>query len=599
MSRGATLLRVGKGGNIPVLACATDAMKSSLLCTVLVIALALPFTVSHAASFAYRGNLQDAGRPAEGSYDLELTLYSAAQGGKVIGGPLTVYKVAVHDGTFITQADLGPLTNASGSAYLGVKVRSAGSGEFAALSTRALIGTDTATSCPGSWGIAGNAGNLSSNYLGTSDNQPIRFKVNGSPAGQITPGAGVSFSQGSLFGGAIASGADSFAVGEGAIASGQTSFAAGKNAGAAQAGNFMWGDSQGSTGGGITATTAPDQYIVRAAGGVAINGAPKDNATELSIYPSAVNGGNYPSIFLGNAGRTGGILIGSGDESSSTSNDAGFYIDQYNGTTQARKLIVDSNGLSIHSKNTVDATYHPALSVTSGASSSAYRVVTDFIPDDGSNGYLQMFSEAYPSSLGYGVSMAFYANDSQGIHQLLTTGVAAGGATSTTVVGDFYVSGNAYKPGGGSWMASSDRRIKQDIAPIHAALDTVMKLRPVNFHYTPEYRAMAGGLADRPYAGFIAQEYAEVFPADVFSTREHVPGVPDSDPNILALDSNAALINTVAAVQELATLDKSNSERITALERENARVKLQNGELQHKLDSVLVRLNQLENSSRK
>ena len=103
-----------------------------------------------------------------------------------------------------------------------------------------------------------------------------------------------------------------------------------------------------------------------------------------------------------------------------------------------------------------------------------------------------------------------------------------------------------------------------------------MKLRPVNFHYTPEYRATQGKLADKSYAGFIAQEYANVFPSDVINTDAKVPGAGDSDPTILALDPNPALITTVAAVQELAV-------RSQTIEEENADLKRQVAELSQRL----------------
>ncbi|MEO7065123.1 MAG: tail fiber domain-containing protein, partial [Dokdonella sp.] len=125
----------------------------------------------------------------------------------------------------------------------------------------------------------------------------------------------------------------------------------------------------------------------------------------------------------------------------------------------------------------------------------------------------------------------------------------------------------ATKPGGGMWSAPSDRRIKQDIEPIHDAVDTLMKLRPVNFHYTPQYRAMEGGLADKSYEGFIAQEYAEVFPSDVISTDKHVPGANKNDPTILELDSSSAVITTVAAVQELAVENAALRKEVDALTR--------------------------------
>jgi hypothetical protein len=49
----------------------------------------LHLTTVQAATFSYHGSLQDSGKPAEGSYDLELTLYTAAGGGKAWISSLT------------------------------------------------------------------------------------------------------------------------------------------------------------------------------------------------------------------------------------------------------------------------------------------------------------------------------------------------------------------------------------------------------------------------------------------------------------------------------------------------------------------------------
>jgi hypothetical protein len=148
----------------------------------------IPF--ANAATFAYHGTLQDGGKPAEGQYDLELTLYSAPTGGSAVGGPLALYAVPVHAGSFSTEADFGPATRVQGDAWLAVKVRAAGTGEFAALSARTAVTAATTTSvCPGAWTLNGNAGNPAGSYLGTADAQPLTFEVNGAQAGQITAGA--------------------------------------------------------------------------------------------------------------------------------------------------------------------------------------------------------------------------------------------------------------------------------------------------------------------------------------------------------------------------------------------------------------------------
>lgn len=173
-------------------------MPTTIKRVIVTLALATLSTTAAAASFTYQGNLNDAGKPANGNYDLQLTLYSAPQGGQVVGGPLIVYKVPVHNGTFSTQIDFGPVPNPAGSVWLGVQVRRAGIGSFAALDARspvdvADIATTTGSVCPGAWTIAGNAGNPVGSYLGTADNNPLIFDVNGSQAGSLSPTADATY----------------------------------------------------------------------------------------------------------------------------------------------------------------------------------------------------------------------------------------------------------------------------------------------------------------------------------------------------------------------------------------------------------------------
>jgi len=75
---------------------------------------------------------------------------------------------------------------------------------------------------------------------------------------------------------------------------------------------------------------------------------------------------------------------------------------------------------------------------------------------------------------------------------------------------DLFVDGIAMKPGGGSWTAWSDIRLKKDIKPIANALDKLSRLRGVNFNWiNPEAHGNAANLQ----GGFIAQEVARVFPS--------------------------------------------------------------------------------------
>ena len=71
------------------------------------------------------------------------------------------------------------------------------------------------------------------------------------------------------------------------------------------------------------------------------------------------------------------------------------------------------------------------------------------------------------------------------------------------------VTGDAGKPGGGSWSNFSDRRIKKNISTITNALEQISRLRGVNFEWkNPEDHANQQGLQ----GGFIAQEIEAVFP---------------------------------------------------------------------------------------
>jgi hypothetical protein len=263
-------------------------MKRTLLFVALVSAGSL-FSSNHAeaAGFTYYGNLQDAGKPADGKYDIELTLYTAPTGGNVIGGPLTIYAVNVSDGTFSTEADFGPLAKSFGQSYVGVRVRAAGKGEFATLDTRSNAVTSTNTSCPGSWSLDGNAGNPAGSYLGTADNVAVVVKAAGTQAARFSPGT-QSASIGSSFN---SNGFASVSVsGSGSEATASYGFAGGLHGTVTNPGSFVWSDSTATS---LITDSAANQFIAKASGGVGINtvngplGTEPLGGTELTIRPTS------------------------------------------------------------------------------------------------------------------------------------------------------------------------------------------------------------------------------------------------------------------------------------------------------------------------
>jgi hypothetical protein len=251
-------------------------------------ALGIGVPIAHADSFTYHGALQDAGEPADGTYDMQLTLYSQREGGAILAQPVTLYAVPVTNGNFVTNVDFGLAAPLSSQAWVDVKVKPAGSGRVTALDMRSPVASDG--TCPGSWALDGNAGAPSGSYLGTADNVPLIFKTNGLAGGQFID-ASPNFPTFYTFG------ATSLAYSDGAF--GQNSIAAGYHGQANFEGSFDWSPAHGT----IVSLpdTATEQFIINAPHGVGINtnvgpdGAPLRD--ELTIAPS-------PDLVAANADLT-------------------------------------------------------------------------------------------------------------------------------------------------------------------------------------------------------------------------------------------------------------------------------------------------------
>ena len=86
-------------------------------------------------AFTYQGLLQDNGSPANGNYDLTLSLFNASSGGTQAGSTLTSTAVGVTNGLFVVTADFGSVFN--GTPYwLQIGVRTNGASSFTALTSR-------------------------------------------------------------------------------------------------------------------------------------------------------------------------------------------------------------------------------------------------------------------------------------------------------------------------------------------------------------------------------------------------------------------------------------------------------------------------------
>jgi hypothetical protein len=194
-------------------------------------------------AFTYQGRLDDNGAPANGAYDLKFTLCDSSSGGSIVAGPVTNSPVAVSNGLFIVQLDFGAGVFPGPARWLLIGARTNGAAvDFTPLAPRQeltptpyaitsenldgtlpasqLTGTLPAGLLAGTYGgavtlsnaansFAGNGGALTNvnaltlgglgpnnfwkttgnagttpgaNFVGTTDNQPLEFHVDGNRA---------------------------------------------------------------------------------------------------------------------------------------------------------------------------------------------------------------------------------------------------------------------------------------------------------------------------------------------------------------------------------------------------------------------------------
>jgi hypothetical protein len=103
-------------------------------------------------------------------------------------------------------------------------------------------------------------------------------------------------------------------------------------------GTFVWADRQDIN----FVSTGDNQFLIRAAGGFGLNTAPPTSGIVEMTVQSSVNGGDVANLWLKQRGVEDGILFNVA--SGSGSNNAGFFIDHYDGSNQARRMELAANG---------------------------------------------------------------------------------------------------------------------------------------------------------------------------------------------------------------------------------------------------------------
>lgn len=126
--------------------------------------------------------------------------------------------------------------------------------------------------------------------------------------------------------------------------------------------------------------------------------------------------------------------------------------------------------------------------------------------------------------------------------------------------GDLEVGGKASKPGGGSWSAASDGRLKQNVQAYKDGLQMLLKINPVSF----QYNQLSGYNTNKQFVGVVAQDLQKVAPYMVGSFDKN-------GTDYLNVDNSAMtymLINSVKEQQKQMEAQQKEIAELKALVKE-------------------------------
>lgn len=122
--------------------------------------------------------------------------------------------------------------------------------------------------------------------------------------------------------------------------------------------------------------------------------------------------------------------------------------------------------------------------------------------------------------------------------------------------GAFEVGGTAAKPGGGSWLATSDARLKEQVRPYNEGLAPLLRIKPVYFHYNKE----SGYDSSKEYIGVLAQELQQVAPYMVNTFDRN-------SKEYLGVDNSAMVYMLINAVKEQQEQIEALKKRLSEVEK--------------------------------
>lgn len=486
------------------------------------------FGAAHGAGYTYRGQLDDDGRPANGIYALRLSVFDSASSGTLLAGPVEFPSVAVAGGAFHVDLDLPAELELRKTSWLQVDV--AGSDRaYVPLGARSAMTAVTGV-C---WDVSGNAGTVAgTNFLGTTDTQPLVLKAGGMQAAKLAgaanatfPGAvsvvlGASNNSAALAGATVGGGgynastcgSDGVSLPCSNAASGNFATIGGGFGNSADLGATVGGGALNyatafSTIAGGNDNSTNGQFD--AIGGGGTNFAAGDYGTIAGGF--ANHAAAYAAVPGGSGNFAAGMYSLAAGVNAQTFYDGTFVWSDKRGaaapfsaTADNQFLVSAGGGVGINT-NAPSSPLHVRSGSGAGAGFTPVSGTLALFEGDGDSYLSTMAPATNASGLLFGkpaapsVGAIVYNYQNSGELDFNTNGttnfrVDAAGKTFNHT---------------GTWSTFSDRRLKQDVAEIANPLETLLRLRGQTYAYIDPPAAFA---TPGRRMGFIAQDVEAVLP---------------------------------------------------------------------------------------